>query len=323
MAKLWTSHLRNVPSSLWRMPPTSAIHMKVAYQLRRAETETEIETGSKGENPVKTQQPDKGSDQESQTVTDDGEESEGVRDDEDDCSVHGSESETYDDYLDFEFEPNRCRDQGRARHKASSQSGVGHTTNKTERKRTSAIEARIQKQANAEKRLREKGVKRLEDSRLPQANKDRQQHNKKTSKCCQPNQRNVIPSELISLPPRKQIEVIPTQHVVNGKNLASGVNNKLLELQDRDITPEDYELLLTLDDLIARPTVHHSTIQRLPTSTVEGDNSEVCSVCMEQYSSGQQVKTLPCCHTFHSHCIDQWLTTMSNRCPLDGQQIIY
>jgi len=33
-----------------------------------------------------------------------------------------------------------------------------------------------------------------------------------------------------------------------------------------------------------------------------------CSVCMSSFSDGENIKTLPCCHMYHTNCIDTWLT---------------
>ena len=42
---------------------------------------------------------------------------------------------------------------------------------------------------------------------------------------------------------------------------------------------------------------------------------EVCAVCLEPYSSGEDVKVLPCLHNYHPACITQWLLTHI-RCPV-------
>ena len=117
----------------------------------------------------------------------------------------------------------------------------------------------------------------------------------------------------------QHVQLVPTQHIVNRKNLASGINERLLELQDRDLAPEDYDLLLTLDDLIAHPTVNLEVLERLPTHTaMEDDRRDAFGVCIDAYKTGNDIRTLPCDYRFHSQCINQWLVTVSNRCSLDG-----
>ena len=116
------------------------------------------------------------------------------------------------------------------------------------------------------------------------------------------------------------------RHELRTDNLPKGCNgdtNLLIELQHRDLTPEDYELLLMLDASVAPKTVSSNVLQSLVVVTVDvaGLVGELCSICMEAYQTTQMTKTLPCAHTFHSDCIDHWLSTASQNCPLDGLAI--
>lgn len=42
---------------------------------------------------------------------------------------------------------------------------------------------------------------------------------------------------------------------------------------------------------------------------------EECRICLLEYEDGEEVKTLPCMHRFHSECIDRWLAE-SRQCPV-------
>lgn len=100
--------------------------------------------------------------------------------------------------------------------------------------------------------------------------------------------------------------------------------SSLIDLQHRELTPEDYELLLLLDNSVAPKTVSSSVLEKIPSLTIEKlglSLSEVCSICMEQYESNVLVKKLACEHVFHSSCIDHWLLNSSQNCPLDGLAI--
>ena len=49
----------------------------------------------------------------------------------------------------------------------------------------------------------------------------------------------------------------------------------------------------------------------------EGDMPESCAICLEDFTSGDEQRTLPCPHGAHFHrkCIDPWLT-IHQTCPL-------
>ncbi|CAN6335568.1 unnamed protein product [Urochloa humidicola] len=55
----------------------------------------------------------------------------------------------------------------------------------------------------------------------------------------------------------------------------------------------------------------------LPEKTVgEGEaTEEECAVCLEAYEAGDALRTMPCAHAFHQHCIFGWLA-VSRLCPL-------
>ena len=99
---------------------------------------------------------------------------------------------------------------------------------------------------------------------------------------------------------------------------------KIVDIQHRDITPEDYELLLQLDNDVAPKTVSQEILKKLETATPSkfGLAGELCSICMEQFKTEDLLKKLLCGHCFHSPCIDQWLTYASCACPLDGLPVV-
>ncbi|XP_018425047.1 PREDICTED: E3 ubiquitin-protein ligase RNF43 [Nanorana parkeri] len=41
----------------------------------------------------------------------------------------------------------------------------------------------------------------------------------------------------------------------------------------------------------------------------------VCAVCLEEFSDGQDLRILPCCHEYHLECVDTWLR-QNHTCPL-------
>lgn len=44
-------------------------------------------------------------------------------------------------------------------------------------------------------------------------------------------------------------------------------------------------------------------------------NSISCSVCLEEFDEKTLHRTLPCEHSYHPHCIENWLINSSNTCP--------
>ena len=45
------------------------------------------------------------------------------------------------------------------------------------------------------------------------------------------------------------------------------------------------------------------------------DGQRTCLVCLEDYESGDRIRTLFCGHQFHADCVDRWLE-ISSTCPM-------
>ena len=95
--------------------------------------------------------------------------------------------------------------------------------------------------------------------------------------------------------------------------------NLLMELQHRDITPEDYDTLRRLDSSVQPKTLSRQRLDQLCPSWVvtaaDAVSTETCSICLEPFACKEGVRRLPCRHLFHTTCIDHWLTSCSNLCP--------
>ena len=104
--------------------------------------------------------------------------------------------------------------------------------------------------------------------------------------------------------------------------IAEDIVNVLINLQHRELTPEDYDLLLRLDESVAPKTISRDVLSSLKTDTVTSESAgELCAVCMDPYDIGQSRKFLPCNHVFHTKCIDMWLENSSQNCPIDNLPI--
>jgi hypothetical protein len=64
-----------------------------------------------------------------------------------------------------------------------------------------------------------------------------------------------------------------------------------------------------------KPTAH----PEMSESTTETSANPVelgCSICTEDFTTGEDVRVLPCNHKFHPACVDPWLLNVSGTCPL-------
>lgn len=48
---------------------------------------------------------------------------------------------------------------------------------------------------------------------------------------------------------------------------------------------------------------------------------ESCTICTEDYSEKQLTRTLPCKHSFHAYCVDDWLLRRSAICPICREKV--
>nr|XP_046237879.1 E3 ubiquitin-protein ligase ZSWIM2 [Scatophagus argus] len=76
---------------------------------------------------------------------------------------------------------------------------------------------------------------------------------------------------------------------------------------------------------VAADPLPETVLGRLPAVRVRPgsrllDEGQQCRICLQDFSLGQRVRTLPCHHKFHTDCVDVVLQK-SNSCPLDGYVI--
>ena len=154
----------------------------------------------------------------------------------------------------------------------------------------------VERKANIEKKLRKLGLKRLEEI-VRQRTQNMNEYGRAAQGKFALNKGNV---------PKEMGDIV----------------DFLLSLQFREVTPEDYDFLLRLDESVPAKTVSNKRLASLREEEVnEKHIHELCGICMENYQVGESRKILPCEHAFHSGCIDTWLGQSSTKCPLDGQEI--
>lgn len=108
-----------------------------------------------------------------------------------------------------------------------------------------------------------------------------------------------------------------------------------LSVLNRELTAEDYELLLALDapDEGAGATgqgLSKAAIAALPEHVARRDELRhgkaeealCCPVCLEHVAAGDVLRTLPRCgHKFHVACVDAWLERKAT-CPLCKGEVV-
>ena len=61
----------------------------------------------------------------------------------------------------------------------------------------------------------------------------------------------------------------------------------------------------------------------------EGGGDNMCTICLEEFIEGEQLRALPCCHQFHAECVEAWVEAkavagrpvVECRCPNCNQSI--
>ena len=101
---------------------------------------------------------------------------------------------------------------------------------------------------------------------------------------------------------------------------------ELNEMMSRELTPEDYEVLLKLDEQVAKPESRLCTsaqVDRFPLLVIgepeDGEEPRECGACLCPIEPGEEARRLPCCRAprgfFHDDCIRKWLCETKNSCP--------
>lgn len=98
---------------------------------------------------------------------------------------------------------------------------------------------------------------------------------------------------------------------------------QLHDLMTRDITPEDYEMLLLLDEGVNRPRMlSSSAAAAIPLASGTAWIGEECRICLCELESEDDARALPACgHTFHAACVERWLSSSKASCPLCGAEV--
>mmetsp|Transcript_105430 Transcript_105430/g.251082 ORF Transcript_105430/g.251082 Transcript_105430/m.251082 type:complete len:200 (-) Transcript_105430:291-890(-) len=95
---------------------------------------------------------------------------------------------------------------------------------------------------------------------------------------------------------------------------------EVFDLLSREITPNDYELLLRLDKAVAQPVASSASIEALPSIRAADFKGRDCSICLAPFQEDSDVAAMQCKHQFHRGCISRWLSECRKTCPLCGKE---
>lgn len=79
----------------------------------------------------------------------------------------------------------------------------------------------------------------------------------------------------------------------------------------------DYEELLALDDNNVKVGLPQEALAQLPCKHYNGlmAGETQCFICYDHYKVNEKLRVLPCFHSFHANCVDEWLSN-SVKCPI-------
>eukprot|EP00931_Biecheleriopsis_adriatica_P112259 TRINITY_DN8685_c0_g1_i1.p1 TRINITY_DN8685_c0_g1~~TRINITY_DN8685_c0_g1_i1.p1 ORF type:complete len:334 (-),score=26.48 TRINITY_DN8685_c0_g1_i1:274-1275(-) len=97
---------------------------------------------------------------------------------------------------------------------------------------------------------------------------------------------------------------------------------EVLDLLSREITPDDYELLLRLDKAVAKPVASNESIEALPDISPKDFEGGDCAICLTPFKADSKVTAMLCKHHFHRECLVKWLSECRKTCPLCGKEAL-
>ncbi|KQJ99294.1 E3 ubiquitin ligase BIG BROTHER-related isoform X2 [Brachypodium distachyon] len=96
-----------------------------------------------------------------------------------------------------------------------------------------------------------------------------------------------------------------------------------------DVDPDEYsyEELVALGEVVGTESrgLSADTLASLPSVTYEAkdkqdSNTEQCVICRVEFEEGESLVALPCKHSYHSECINQWLQ-LNKVCPMCSAEV--
>eukprot|EP00747_Dinoflagellata_sp_TGD_P218950 gnl/TRDRNA2_/TRDRNA2_91132_c0_seq1.p1 gnl/TRDRNA2_/TRDRNA2_91132_c0~~gnl/TRDRNA2_/TRDRNA2_91132_c0_seq1.p1 ORF type:complete len:194 (-),score=27.37 gnl/TRDRNA2_/TRDRNA2_91132_c0_seq1:50-589(-) len=103
--------------------------------------------------------------------------------------------------------------------------------------------------------------------------------------------------------------------------------SQVSDLLFRELTPNDYDVLLQLDQTLElskhelTATAVEPRIETLPVVSGECCRGEECPVCLGEFEDDDSVTMLSCKHAFHNGCISAWLSRGRHVCPVCSDEV--
>ncbi|NWV68530.1 RNF6 ligase, partial [Malurus elegans] len=114
-------------------------------------------------------------------------------------------------------------------------------------------------------------------------------------------------------------ENLSNRHSQDANNLVENGTLPILRLTHFFLLNEDDD-----DDRsrgLTKEQIDNLSTRNYGDNLTENEWSKTCSVCINEYATGNKLRQLPCMHEFHIHCIDRWLSENST-CPICRQPVL-
>jgi len=84
-----------------------------------------------------------------------------------------------------------------------------------------------------------------------------------------------------------------------------------------------YEQMIALDEEtslepgqgLSKHDISQYTLTQSYKKSDKSDDKSSCNICLSEFDEGEKIRTLPCFHSFHTNCIDNWLNRKAE-CPV-------
>ena len=114
--------------------------------------------------------------------------------------------------------------------------------------------------------------------------------------------------------------------MMNMNMLMNNMNNNIfrsfenMSLEKKDVKrDESLEVKMDIDNILKNKNVQYilnyipfTIIKDAPKST---EDEPHCLICLSDFEVNEKVSALPCCHCFHTKCLDEWIVR-SAKCPI-------